>query len=520
MAGNDKDTQQPDRVAQQAPLECRARFDRDGEGLTYFQDYSVNGLRQMILGARPGELNNVAGRWRHVHQLLSGGDGDGARGEVDRTSSKESVAGLLQKAVDDSLEHWRGEAAEGFRKRAEVIVRNIRNGAAFANLTAMNIESASDCLRTAQEEMRGIEVPSLSERAKDKLGDDRDGDGQMRKDMADGVDAEAAARANETNLSIMKERQLHAVAVMERLAVNYSTIRSNITPPSKRWDDGSEIPAPGNNVVIPPVPGYVGASTGPGASGAGQRPWSAGNSADVGPAPTGPRNKGITGGAQLPGSKTQTDSVSPGLKGRGQTPGLNGPNGLGGGGSTGPGGTPGGPIATPRAPGLGGGRGGVGGPRGGASGPRGVGIPGGPGGSAAGRGGAGAGRGAAGAGRGAVGIGGMGGGVGAGAGGRGAAGGSGRGSLAKTRGGVVGAAKGMPEKGTGTGTGLHGSRGGWRGQMAERRAEAGLPGSNGRKNRRTDDDEERGQRPDYLVEDEDTWVSDKDRKQNMPKNIE
>ncbi|MET9832320.1 hypothetical protein ABZ078_24145 [Streptomyces sp. NPDC006385] len=79
---------------------------------------------------------------------------------------------------------------------------------------------------------------------------------------------------------------------------------------------------------------------------------------------------------------------------------------------------------------------------------------------------------------------------------------------------MVGAAKGVTGKGAGGG--LHGSRGGTqRGAVA-----GGAGGMGGRNGRRAEDENSRGDRPDYLVEDEETWVSEDDRNRNVPRTIE
>jgi hypothetical protein len=77
------------------------------------------------------------------------------------------------------------------------------------------------------------------------------------------------------------------------------------------------------------------------------------------------------------------------------------------------------------------------------------------------------------------------------------------------RGGVVG---GTPKSGTGAGrgtaggSGLHSSRGAaGKGASAVRKGGiAGAPGS--RTGRRKEDEQREGERPDYLVEDEETWT--------------
>ncbi|MCZ4604569.1 hypothetical protein O3S80_12620 [Streptomyces sp. Lzd4kr] len=474
-------------------------FNRATEnGKTPFVEYSVNGLRKMIMDSQPGKISEVGTHWKMVHNILSGGDGDGASGGVDEVSAKDSVAGMLKSAVDAVLEHWEGDAAQAFKRRADNIAVQIRNGSAHANFTAEQLFAISKDLDAAKAKMADIHEPSKLESAGDKMNDNsnRD-DSQAHKDLAAGVSAGTVAEANEKNLSLGMERRLQAMAVMEELAANYKVYGKNLKSGGS-FDDERGVTPPSPDVTMPPpITPPSGSVRGPGAASAGNKPWSAGSTSSIKPAPAVPRNAGITGGSQLPTARTNVDSISPGLTGTGPT----GSVGVsGGGGGLGTGGAQSSGVVGGGVPGLGGGaaaRGGIGaaGGRGGLAG-----------------GGAAAGRGAGGR----AGMGGMGGGAGAGAAGRGGAGAGGRGALAKSRGGVVGAAKGVTGKGAGGGAGLHGSRGGsQRGAMA-----GGAGGMGGRNGRRSEDENSRGDRPDYLVEDEETWISEEDRNRNVPRTIE
>ncbi|MGV9642255.1 hypothetical protein [Streptomyces sp. NPDC003514] len=479
-----------DKVAQKGGGIDRSSFKTD------FISYSINGLRQMILDSQPGKVAEAGSHWKSVHNVLSGGDGDGKAGGVDQVSSKDSVAGMLQTAVDNVLEHWEGEAAQAFKRRADEIAVQIRNGAAHANFTAEQLFAISKDLDTAKTKMEEIKEPSLAERASDKLNDNGRDDAQMKKDLAAGVSASTVADANEKSLSLQMERRLQAVAVMEELAANYQVYTKNLKS-GGRYNEKDPISPPSTDVSMPPpiaVPS--GSVRGPGAAGAGSKPWSAGPTAAVKPAPTVPRDGGITGGSQLPTARTKVDSISPGMTGTGPSTGVGGPSG-GGGLGTGGAQSPG--IVAP---------GGTSGLGRGAAARGGIGAAGGRGGLA---GGAAGGRSTGGR----SGMGGMGG-AGAGAAGRGGAGAGGRGALAKSRGGVVGAAKGVAGKGAGGGAGLHGSRGGTqRGGIA-----GGAGGMGGRGGRRPGDENSKGDRPDYLVEDEETWISEEDRNRNVPRTIE
>ncbi|MCI3277884.1 hypothetical protein [Streptomyces cylindrosporus] len=459
---------------------------------TPFMKMGIPELRSMILDADPNRIYEVSQHWKSVHNILSGGDGDGKTGGVDSVSAKDSVAGMMQSAVENVLEHWEGDAAEAFRKKANEIMGNIRTGAAWANHYGEIMHAVQNDLRNSMAKMRDVNEPSGWDRAWDKLTDDNRSDEQLLADINKGVSTDAARQANADSLSKGKEEQLKGVAIMEQLGVNYKVYAK----PPGGIDDQKDIFSPPNPQTPMPTPISMpsSGSSSPGSGSYTAKPWSAGPTANIKPTPTVPRDPGITGGSQLPTTKTSlpttgtnVDSISP-LPGSGAGTGVGGA-GAGVGGGFGTGGA--------QSPGIGA-AGGTAGLAGGAAG--GIGAMGGRGGLT---GGAAAGRGAGGR----AGMGGMGGGLGAA--GRGGASAGGRGALARARGGVVGAAKGVG-KGAGGGAGLHGSRGG---------TQAGAAGAGG-KGRRSEKEKNQGDRPDYLVEDEETWVSEEDRNRNVPRTIE
>ncbi|MDQ0993390.1 WXG100 family type VII secretion target [Streptomyces sp. V3I7] len=459
---------------------------------TPFMKLSIPELRSMILDADPGRIYDVSQHWKSVHNILSGGDGDGKTGGVDQVSASDSVAGMMQSAVENVLEHWEGDAADAFRKKANEIMQNIRNGSAWANHYAESMHAVQNDLRNSMEKMRDVEVPSGWSSAWDKLTDDGRSDEQLLEDINKGVSTDAARQANADSLSKGKEEQLKGVAIMEDLAANYKAY-AKPTPPVNDRDPIS--PPNPSTPMPPPIAMPPAGSSRPRTGSTPPKPWSAGPTATVKPAPTVPRDPGITGGSQLPTAKTTVDSISPGLTGTG--PGMSTGGVTGGGGGIGAGAAQGPGLVAP---------GGVSGLGSGAAARGGFAAANGRGGVAGG--GAAAGRGAGGR----AGMGGMGGGVGAA--GRGSAGTTGRGALARSRGGVIGTAKGVSGKGTGGGAGLHGSRGG------TQRGAGGMAGGAGGRDGRRSEGENRGDRPDYLVEDEETWISEEDRNRNVPRTIE
>ncbi|GAA1370592.1 hypothetical protein [Streptomyces beijiangensis] len=470
---------------------------------TDFMTKGIPELRDMVLNSDPDAIYTASQAWKQVHKIISGGDGNGAMGTVDSSPDKGSIAGLLTTAVTNVLEHWEGQAAQAFAKKANEVSGNLMNGAAFANLAGGQMEAVQNDLRNAKAKMRDIHEPSGWDKFKDKFGDDGRDDTQLKKDIANGVSTEAAEKANADMLSKGKERQLEAVAVMEQLGVNYVQYSDNLDKNSSYHSGDKEIKPPQHTVTTPPPitpPSHSGTTTGLARS---TSKWDSGQTKRIGDQPNTPKTPHIPESHTLPsgpthGGDTYTPPVGTNIDGIAPTP-PSGGIGSGGGGGTG-GLSGGGGIGTG---GLSSG-GGIGGP--GSSGFGGASSSGMVGGAGAGRSGGAGGGGAAGAGRGAAagrGMGGAGGGAGGGARG-GASGAGGRGALARARGGAVGAAKGIANKtGAGAGSGLHGSRGGSQRGAA---GGGGMGGAGGRGKKKGQS--EGSDRPDYLVEDEETWISE------------
>ncbi|MCR8574840.1 WXG100 family type VII secretion target [Streptomyces sp. Isolate_219] len=455
-----------------------------------FHGHGLDALRAMVKNSDPDAIESAGDHWRASADRLAGEDGSGG------------IRKAFMDAVDHASEHWHGAAADAFRREAQKVLKKI-------DLTyrhARNVEGAligrresgpqggiAHSLREAKKTMSKIEDAGKVEGFFDTNGKDG-ADQQFHKDMANPkMDAKMALELNRDNLSLSKERQVEAVIVMEELASNYRanepTVSGGLGPPPGAGHDWPtepreparpapvNMPTPGGPRVKPSQVSPHGPS-GPSApfdpSGVNIKPSSPPVRTDL---------DGVQGGTLTP--------ANPHAPGGGSTGGGGYSGGGGGGGSTG---MPGGMM--PVMPGKGGGSMGPGGgSRGGAMGGRsGASRTGMPGGAGAGRAGM---PGGAGAGRPGMPGGGMGGGAGGGAGRGGAAGRSG--AQARTPGGMVGK-PGAPTGGTKQGgSGLHRSRGG---AMAGQ-GMAGAPGAkgNGKEKERTT-----SQRPDYLIEDEETWT--------------
>ncbi|MFJ9007389.1 hypothetical protein [Streptomyces canus] len=421
-------------------------------------------MKAMLRHAKPQLVSGVAEGWRGLSTQLT------------------SIQAEFEKEVARIQEHWKGAAAERFAAKAKQVSKSIGDTAKYASHTSTAMANAGSMLSRIQPEVMSMEKPGKVSSALNSLGDGftRSDDG-LNKDLAAGKGAQDALDANHDDLSAGREAQLKMAAKMETLGASYNSQTKAMGSWNKlpRRDDEQDYPGDPGGIAPTPVPVQTARSPRSPqsvSSGTARTAQTSGISSSKSVTPP----SGVTGGAHKPTSPTGNvgtaiDGISGGRTG--------GPT-LGGTGTVG-GGTAGGG-------GLGGGAGFVGGAVGGA----------------AGAGAAGASRGGM-VGRAGAGAAGMAGRAGAGGVGAGAAKGAAGRVGGAARGGVVG---GTPKSGAGAGrgtaggSGLHSSRGAaGKGASAVRKGGiAGAPGS--RAGRRKEEEQREGERPDYLVEDEETWT--------------
>ncbi|MFH8555441.1 hypothetical protein ACH4FE_17740 [Streptomyces celluloflavus] len=424
-----------------------------------FHHHGINALRKMIENASPEAIETSGNHWRAAADRLAGEDGRGG------------IRKSFMDAVDHATAHWEGSAAEAFRKEAGTVLGKIDRTYGHARVVEGSLIGTREAgpeagvahsLREAKKAMSNIKDPGIGARVMDESGDDS----QFTRDMANPkMDARMALELNRDSLSLTKERQVEAVIVMDELAANYTLHGDRLNHGTGNGTSGNDWPVP--PASTPPPPPVNMPVTG------GTRPRPAAVS------PKKPKNVGghaVREGFSGPDSQRADVPVHTGLD---SLPGGTSVQPPGGGGATTGGGTPpsGGHSGT----------GGTGGFPSGAIPPGVVGVPGG----AMGSGRAGGARG------GAVGT------VGAIRPGGGAQSGVPRGAAGKPGGPTGGAKQG--------GAGLHRSRGGSQagtgGGARGTQGGQGAVGSQGVAGRRKGEKERGGkQRPDYLVEEEETWT--------------
>ncbi|MFJ4204393.1 WXG100 family type VII secretion target [Streptomyces sviceus] len=430
-------------------------------------NYDMDQMKDMVRDADPGTVTRVAKAWEALSKDLVGPGG-----------IKES----LDAAVEHVLAHWEGQSADLFRERAQVIGTKITDSSKYATNTSVSLRGAAAKLDEIKPEVLAMEKPGKVSSALDYIGNmgDRDDSGANNA-LKSGAGSQEALDGNAGSLSEGREAQLRMAVKMEALGAAYNS-RAAEMGSWKRGSVNDSEDYPGDPGGVAPAPVVVPTET---ATRSPQRVTTgtarSGQTSTISSSKAVTPPSGITGGAHKPTvSEPQVGTAIDGISG-----GRTGAPSIGGAGTGAVGGgTAGGSV--------GGGAGFVGGAVGGAAG------------AGAARGGM-VGRAAAGAG-----TGGMAGRAGAGGvGGTGAAKGAAGRVGGTARGGVVG---GTPKSGAGAGrgtaggSGLHSSRGAaGKGASAVRKGGiAGAPGS--RTGRRKEDEQHEGERPDYLVEDEETWT--------------
>ncbi|MFD8593938.1 WXG100 family type VII secretion target [Kitasatospora sp. NPDC059646] len=463
--------------------------------MTNFYSYSHGQMRDMVQSMDSGSVMAAADPWRRA------------------TNTLKQIRTALNTAAADASDSWQGDTSNAFYSRMTTLANNVNNVAAYANDAAGALEMMSEAIDKAKRDMP--EEPGLLDKVGDAISDTAQ--------QSVGIDNE------ETRTSVADSRKQEAVTVMQTLAASYRATTSYLKPPPNRGiDEVKELPPPDNGgtsalgalimgigagVAAPNSGGSTGSS---GSRVSGQAPVSSRTpqAPKLQPVVVRPTDAGISGGTANPapqpkGPGTGIDGIQGGngglrggtgtIGGTAGTGGVHGPSGTTG---LGPAGGTGGNLIGRGEGGLLGGGSGIGGSRAGFSGNS---V------SKAGTFGAG----------GLGGSGGLGGGAGAGAAGGGGAGGAGGigarsgGGLTGKAGGVIGEAthstsggRAFTEGGSGIGRNRFG-QGGAGGQAGgPGQAGAGQGGGMGGHGQAGKKDKKRGKdRPDYLVEDEETWAS-------------
>ncbi|WP_405359978.1 WXG100 family type VII secretion target [Kitasatospora sp. NBC_00085] len=477
-----------------------------GSGYTKFNDYSHAELRKMAQALNPGEVMAASDPWRRAADTLK------------------AIRATLTRASTEAAVSWEGSTSDAFHKRMLQLAATINNASSYANDAANTLKHLSEAISQAKRDMP--EEPSGWEQFTDGVGDT--------------VSSIFGGDDEDTKTAVAEQKKAEAAAVMQTLAMHYRVATPMLKPPPLPGRQDTRDVTPSEDSSGAPMIGAV--MTGASYFGTGTAPVTATSSpapkirqtadqpapkpAVTKPTPTPPKtDSGIKGGtAQAAPKPPSVTNYGPGtaIDGTTITPSSTPSTSPLSTNTTNPTSNPGTPIGLPKGgiesgPGPAGGGPILGGKGGQGNDPgkggvtqnkdafgRTTGAPG----KAGARGGK-----AFGVGEGYEG--------GFGTGGRAATGARPGSALPRRTGGIVGGGA-RPGGGSGAkqaftegGSGL-GARGRARGELGANSGAGMGPGMPiGDSQRRKKDKEKDGKRPDYLVEDEETWASDKPTNPNV-----
>lgn len=253
-------------------------------GCTNFAGLSHGDLKKMLDTASSGSLGGDAEVWRRARDTLV------------------EIADVLGAATSGATRTWEGETSSAFQDHMTGLAKQMRETADSADNAYQALVMSADAIDRAKGEMP--EEPSVADRGLDLLGDGRffgdDGGAaeKLQEKMASGKSREDAAAELEGDLSEAESRRQKAIVVMQTLSLRYAEARPLLKPPKP--DQGRKESPPSDTGSDPS--GAVAASAavmgaGAGVAAADMRGQSAG--------------RGETRSSRLPGSGTPSDKQAP-----------------------------------------------------------------------------------------------------------------------------------------------------------------------------------------------------------------
>ncbi|MER7753036.1 hypothetical protein [Kitasatospora sp. NPDC097643] len=258
---------------------------------TDFTKYSHAQLRKMAEALNPGEVMAAADPWRRAADTLK------------------AIRTTLTRASTDAADHWDGATSDAFHTRMLHLAESINNAASYANDAANTLKNMSEAIAKAKRDMP--EEPGTWDKVTDTVGDFFSGD--------------------DDHIPVADQKKAEAATVMQTLAMHYRiatpALKSpqSLPPAGKTFrNDDRDVPSTGapdgsSAAVGAMMAGAIAGSDGvaPATTGGSvpQARRSAGQSAVVSPGatrPAAPSDPGIKGGTAQPVQKPLPSAVPAG----------------------------------------------------------------------------------------------------------------------------------------------------------------------------------------------------------------
>jgi uncharacterized protein YukE len=220
-----------------------------GEVKTPFAtDEDIESMRAMVVDAKPELVLNVADEWENIHDLLVNGGGS-VKGDFDRT-------------VRNLLQHWEGEAAEAFARKAERLSKQLGDCGTYARYTATAMRNAGERLSVIKPKIEALAKRRTLGGAVNRIGDafSRRGGSRLDPGFRGDLGGRRAPDDDDPDFPAGRDDRSKAVALMVDLALTYNSQTYAMNswqtklPPAQGADMGDYPGEPGG---IAPVAGPV-----------------------------------------------------------------------------------------------------------------------------------------------------------------------------------------------------------------------------------------------------------------------
>jgi uncharacterized protein YukE len=180
------------------------------DDVTDFSTYSHSQLRQMVEALNSGDVMAASDPWRRAAATL----------KQIRTS--------LGTASGTATQNWQGSTSDAFYGAMTKLATNVNNTAAYANDAANTLQLMSEAIDQAKHDMP--EEPGFWD--------------QLGNAISDTVQNTVGAGDDSTNTPIADQRKAQAAAVMQTLANKYRTAIPVLKPPQLSGIEDPSVPPP------------------------------------------------------------------------------------------------------------------------------------------------------------------------------------------------------------------------------------------------------------------------------------
>ncbi|MFE7192048.1 hypothetical protein [Kitasatospora sp. NPDC057541] len=164
---------------------------------TDFSKYSHAELRRMVQALNPGEVMSAADPWRRAADTLK------------------AIRATLTRASTEAATSWEGSTSDAFHARMLQLATTINTTASYANDAAITLKAISEAIDKAKRDMP--EEPSGWEQFKDGVGDT--------------VSSLFGADDEDSRTAVASQKKAEAATVLQTLAMHYRTATPMLKPP-------------------------------------------------------------------------------------------------------------------------------------------------------------------------------------------------------------------------------------------------------------------------------------------------